>query len=227
MSAASKLAQRLEYLSQAVRDRDWVQTEFHLGNVINGVVRVVGETWDGMSANVDDVDDEVWQRLAKTERTPLRPEQIEAIRAHGGDDALLEELAKADIYKNHLYTVTVTRHVNGWVEELSIRRNDRKAVHDWRHFQRIKDELAGEEIEAVEVYPARRRLMDTANQYYLYCLPPGVTLPLGYDGPTNLVDAGEHVADGAIQRPLPEDWESTFAQTQARIVEQRAKEGTK
>jgi len=50
---------------------------------------------------------------------------------------------------------------------LSIKRLDKHPVRDWRHFQRIKNELIGEENEAVELYPAQSRLVDTTNQYHL------------------------------------------------------------
>lgn len=63
---------------------------------------------------------------------------------------------------------------------LSIRRLDRAAVHDWRDFQRIKNELVGPEYEAVELYPAEARKMDTANQYHLWALAEaGMTFPFG------------------------------------------------
>lgn len=51
---------------------------------------------------------------------------------------------------------------------LSIKDHDRSARHDWRDLQRIKNELVGPEYEAVEIYPAESRLVDTCNQYHLY-----------------------------------------------------------
>jgi hypothetical protein len=63
---------------------------------------------------------------------------------------------------------------------LSIRRIDRKPVHSWRDFQRIKNEIAGPEIEAFELYPGRRRTVDTANQYWMWCMRPGIELPVGF-----------------------------------------------
>lgn len=63
---------------------------------------------------------------------------------------------------------------------LSIRNADRSTKHDWRDFQRIKNQLAGPEWEAIEIYPAESRLIDMANQYHLFCLPGEV--PLGWTG---------------------------------------------
>lgn len=63
---------------------------------------------------------------------------------------------------------------------LSLRRNDRKAMQDWRHLQAIKNELCGEEREAVQIYPAESRLIDESNQIHLWVYPQGARLPFGY-----------------------------------------------
>jgi hypothetical protein len=62
---------------------------------------------------------------------------------------------------------------------LSFKRNDRVAVRDWRHFQAIKNEVAGPEREAIEIFPAESELVDGANEYHLWVLPKGVWSPLG------------------------------------------------
>ena len=54
---------------------------------------------------------------------------------------------------------------------LSIKSRQNDARHDWRDFQRIKNELVGPEAEAVELYPAESRRVDGANQYHLWCFP--------------------------------------------------------
>jgi hypothetical protein len=77
----------------------------------------------------------------------------------------------AVIAVNHRYQVTRTELGGGWLH-LSIKRHDRRPIRDWRAFQRIKNELAGAEREAVELYPAERRLHDAANQYHLWVAPP-------------------------------------------------------
>ena len=88
------------------------------------------------------------------------------------------------VLRNNVYTV----HVEGCdvpppmgpVAWLSIKRNDRQVIHDWRELQRIKNLIVGEEVEAVEIYPAESRVHDTANQYHLWCFAPGYQLPFGY-----------------------------------------------
>lgn len=75
------------------------------------------------------------------------------------------------IFLNSRYQVNIrpfTHSVFGQVAHLSIKSLDKEARHDWRDFQRIKNELCGEECEAIEIYPAESRLIDTANQYHLW-----------------------------------------------------------
>ena len=84
---------------------------------------------------------------------------------------------------------------------LSIKRRDRAPVHDWRHFQRIKNELAGPEWEAVEIYPAESRLVDAANQYHLWCFQ--FQIGFGFDKRLVLNQAqGDILTPGAKQRDL-------------------------
>jgi hypothetical protein len=64
---------------------------------------------------------------------------------------------------------------------LSIKRNDREAFHDWRELQAIKNAICGPEREAVELYPAESRLIDTSNQYHLFVLPAGKFWPFGFE----------------------------------------------
>ena len=53
---------------------------------------------------------------------------------------------------------------------LSIKRNDREHVIDWRDKLRIKNELCGPESEAVELYPSMNRVVDGANQFHLWVI---------------------------------------------------------
>lgn len=54
---------------------------------------------------------------------------------------------------------------------LSFKTRDKQPRHDWREMQRIKNELVGPEVEAVEIFPAEERLVDTSNQFHLFCFP--------------------------------------------------------
>lgn len=100
--------------------------------------------------------------------------------------ASIAEIARSETWMNSLYQVQIWRDVQpeGWPHEmiwLSIKRLDKASVHDWRDLQRIKNELVGPEHEAIEMYPAESRLVDTANQYHLFAFAdPTVRLPLGW-----------------------------------------------
>lgn len=65
---------------------------------------------------------------------------------------------------------------------------DGTARHDWREFQQLKNQLAGEEWEGLELYPAESRLRDVGNAYLLWCVPPGV-ITWGLPG------RGRHICD--------------------------------
>lgn len=115
----------------------------------------------------------------------------------------LAERHAETVWVNNLYQVNLhpcAQHAGfPAMIHVSIKRLDKAAVRDWRHFQRIKNELVGAECEAVELYPAESRLVDGANQYHLWCIAePGVKFPLGFDD-------GRHVNDigpiGGAQRP--------------------------
>lgn len=78
------------------------------------------------------------------------------------------------LYQNSHYQVILRERADGTFGRcvhLTIRAVDGSPRHDWRDFQRIKNELVGEEAEAVELYPAESRVVDTANHYHLWVFP--------------------------------------------------------
>ena len=78
--------------------------------------------------------------------------------------------------------------------QLSLKRWDREQIFEWRDLQRIKDDILGTDVEAVQLFPASARIVDTANQYHLWALPAGMAYPIGYfDG--RLTDADANTAD--------------------------------
>jgi len=96
-----------------------------------------------------------------------------------------------ECWVNDIYEVWVYRKKNadslvhnplykGKCTYISIKRKDKKAIHDWRHFQHIKNELVGSKVEAIELYPSESRLHDTVNQYHLFCLPLGTSFKFGW-----------------------------------------------
>ena len=98
---------------------------------------------------------------------------------------LRELIGTEEIYCNNIYQVYVYRNMKAedWPDLiwLSIKRRDKEPIHDWRHLQRIKNEIIGSEHEAIELYPAESRLVDTANQYHLWVIAKeGIKFPFGW-----------------------------------------------
>ena len=91
---------------------------------------------------------------------------------------IYREQLSSEYYQNDKYLVAVRATED--FTHLSIRRLDRGHAKDWREFQQIKNELLGEDIEAVELYPKQSRVVDAANQYHLWALPKGEMFPIGY-----------------------------------------------
>lgn len=51
----------------------------------------------------------------------------------------------------------------------------------WSEKHRIKNEIFGKERAAIEVFPKESELVDEANMYHLWVLPPSMVLPFGID----------------------------------------------
>ena len=137
--------------------------------------------------------------------------------------ARFRDILKDEIWLNNKYQVNVRYRtgigafdksgecVNGFEESagkvawLSIKRRDKGPIHDWRDLQRIKNDVVGEECEAMEIYPAESRLMDTANQYHLFAFTnPKNRIPVGFTFRT--VDNSDFFQGrGVVQRPLEEE----------------------
>lgn len=127
---------------------------------------------------------------------------------------LYDPALDGEVFLNDQYVV-FRRQIGPDSVHLSIRRQDREPANDWRDFQRIKSELAGPEWEAVQLYPAESRLVDTSNQYHLWCIRG--RFPFGWDERCVMSEDGR--IQGARQRPVPDDWEVTTAEDLARQIE--------
>lgn len=83
-------------------------------------------------------------------------------------------------WSDGIHEALVWRRSDGTVRYLSVARIDKKPIHDWRSLQAIKNIIAGAEVEAIELYPAESRKVDSANRYVLWVYPPGVKAPWGF-----------------------------------------------
>lgn len=93
-------------------------------------------------------------------RTPSVDEKLLFI------EQAIQRMTSPKIYENDVYRVEVIPEPP--YTHLDIRRLDGGTCKDWWHFQQIKNELAGPEYEAVELFPAESRLVDAGNQYHLW-----------------------------------------------------------
>lgn len=115
-------------------------------------------------------------------QTPSRPWKNMLLQGQGPEGITL--------WKNDLYEATLRVYNSGWPisngswAQIGIWTRDGNARHDWRDFQRIKNDLVSEDWEALELYPSEKRLLDPSNYYILYAAPK---LPFGkYEGRTIL-----------------------------------------
>jgi hypothetical protein len=108
--------------------------------------------------------------------------------------------APDEVWNNDVYSVNVRfkpDRVFGTREgmiQLGISALNGAARHDWREFQAIKNQLAGVECEAFELYPAESRLLDPSNYYTLWCFPGVKRLKVGMDEGRRQWDADEALA---------------------------------
>jgi len=111
---------------------------------------------------------------------------------------------QTEMWVNETYQVQVTR-IPDHMTQLNIRRRDGKVIlRDWRDFQEIKNQICGPECEAIELYPAESRLVDTTNKYHLWVVEdPTFRFPVGWDK-RDVSSKGGH-APGLRQRPIPKD----------------------
>ena len=122
--------------------------------------------------------------------------------------------ADAEVFVNDTYTVIKSDAAKaqmvyagedtGWPSMwyLSIKRNDKEVIWDWRELQEIKNLICGERNEGMQLFPAEDRVVDTANQYHLFVIKqPDLFIPVGF--PERLVMDVPVLA--AKQRPLNEE----------------------
>jgi hypothetical protein len=147
-----------------------------------------------------------WTPFEERTHRPLTTAQIKAFMKQTdlSEAQVLAHFAEqtaSKLFVNSRYQVLLRESGDNMVY-LSIKRLDQTPIHDWRDLQRCKDELVGPECEAIELYPARSRLMDASNQYHLWAVAdPKFRFPVGFQTGEY---SGSKDADevGASQRPI-------------------------
>ena len=75
------------------------------------------------------------------------------------------------VFKNNKYIVQIFHGIKrkGSVyTRVMVRRSDAKAIYSWQDLYRIKNEIFGEEIEAIQFMPPKSELIDAANLYWFF-----------------------------------------------------------
>ena len=121
------------------------------------------------------------------------------------------------LFSNNRYHVFVRKLRNPQeggpdIVHLSIRDNERTPRHDWRDFQRIKNEILGPEYELMELYPRESHLVDLSNQFHLWGFlteePLFTKMGLGWEQGRNIWNGDPTTkpnvpnTDNAVQRPI-------------------------
>jgi len=138
---------------------------------------------------------------ARYKRAGLSPASIEAKIG----EFLLDTVYRNDQYQVYVRPLALDPDVIAGAQpgmvSLSIKRHDRAPIRDWRVMQEIKNMIVGPECEAVEIYPAESRLVDTANQYWLWAFTdPTVRFPFGFDSGRKVFTPAQAALVGAVQR---------------------------
>lgn len=81
-------------------------------------------------------------------------------------------------YRNNRYTVMIyddapTTHGPA-IQALIQNHKDTPIANHWAEIQRIKSEIFGPEVTAIEYFPPESELIDTHNIYWIFIFPEGV-----------------------------------------------------
>jgi hypothetical protein len=130
----------------------------------------------------------------------LRPQQLRR---------LFDKMKRDKMYLSEHYQVAIDKEPSHGFKgtliwHLSIKRLDKMPVMDWRDLQAIKSQLCGDEAEAIQLFPAESRKVDTSNQYHLWVFMRSGTqslprLPVGW---TTSMVLDEAATGKAKQRPM-------------------------
>ncbi len=147
-----------------------VSHEMGLGGVVNEQVRT--EVARRLEVLKQPIKQQKWNweeaHLPEGQKSMLPPDEVP------------DKVMVCDLYEVWMRKINPEGWPPAWW--LSVKRRfTKESVHDWRHLQKIKNDLVGKENEGVELYPAESRLVDTSNQYHLFVLQdPEMKFPIGF-----------------------------------------------
>jgi hypothetical protein len=147
------------------------------------------------------------KRKQLQKRRPWQPLQPATVTHEQYDEHGLR--APDRCYVNDLYSVFV-HELEHDVLHVSLHRHNRAPVRDWRHLQQIKNEVAGPERIAVEVFPAESQLVDAANEYHLFVWPRDIAFPftlLASDQPRQVATQREGEREYGKTKARQREWQ--------------------
>jgi hypothetical protein len=145
------------------------------------------------------------------------------VKASINNETLPSQYTEKEVWKNDTYTVFVTRGLSAFAGQekvtwLSLKRNDREPITDWRHKQWIKNQLVGEKNEGCEIYPSEDRIVDGSNQYHLWVFEnPTLKFPFGFN--EGRVQS-RYPIEGGKQREWPDNMLPTDIEATEALVEE-------
>jgi hypothetical protein len=117
-----------------------------------------------------------WEPLTQTPDWAVKAQHeqvMERARVTFPGVAVDEIPAPDEVWGSSQYTATVhylDDNRDGFIE-VGIHNYHRTTHVPWRHIQQIKNEVFGPDREAVQLFPAEDRLLDSANEYWIYVYP--------------------------------------------------------
>lgn len=179
-------------LRTAVADGDWGGEKFRVSHQFatgGGRLFITRDAHPSVMIDITDLVQGVL--IAQDEANPVSEDwqplkrSVTVIEGDGTERPLNDD---EELWGNNLYTVRVDRQPG--FTHLSYHRHDRAPVRDWRHAQRIKNDVCGDETEGVELFPAESRLVDQANEYHIWCSTSG-PFPLGFNEGRQVLSASQ------------------------------------
>lgn len=126
----------------------------------------------------------------KGEQLPSRRELLKEYKHLQADEVYANNKYQVNIHYDAESTGAIVPNPDIKVVHVSVKRKDKKPNIPYKDLMAIKNELVGKEYEALMLYPAHSREVDTANQYHLW-IPvdqEGKALPIPFGW-----DRGRHV----------------------------------
>lgn len=110
------------------------------------------------------------RRMQRMEWNAFKDVTDEAIKRHKALNPG-SNFTPNQVLQNNKYIVQIFFNVvrkNIAYDKLMIRRSDAKPIYLWQDLFRIKNEIYGPEVEAIQFFPAKSELTDVANLYWLF-----------------------------------------------------------